>query len=59
MSIIKYGVMIPFDDSHMWVSKDSKDQELKPLLFDTQEEAYNHADIWGPLAVVAEYEVTE
>jgi hypothetical protein len=43
----------------MWVSKDSKDQELKPLLFDTPEEAYNHADIWGPLAVVAEYEVTE
>jgi len=36
MSIIKYGVMIPFDDSHMWVSKDSKDQELKPLLFDTR-----------------------
>lgn len=59
MPIIKYGVMIPFNGSHMWVSKDSKDYDLKPLLFDTQEEAFEHADIWGPLAIVAEYEVKD
>ena len=59
MPVIKYGVMIPFDDSHMWVSTESKGYDLKPLLFDTPEEAFEHADIWGPLAIVAEYEVKD
>lgn len=59
MLVIKYGVMIPFDGSPMWVTKDSKDHEPRPLLFDTAEEAFEHADIWGPLAVVVEYETTD
>lgn len=57
MSVIKYGITIPFEDTYLWVSKDSKSLEPKVLLFDNIEDAFEEADIWGPFAKVKEYEV--
>ena len=54
-----YGVKIPLAvDDYIWVvdSTRSSRTDPKPLLFETKEEAYTHAEVWGPLAVVKRYE---
>lgn len=53
-----YGIRVPLAvDDYIWVSDsiNSTPMNPKPLLFKTKEEAYNHAKIWGPLAVVKRY----
>lgn len=57
MLVTNYGIKVPFEDSYLWVCKDSKDLDLQPLLFDTIEEALKSAELWGPLAKVQKYEV--
>jgi hypothetical protein len=53
-----YGIKIPLAvDDYIWVSDhvNSTPMNPKPLLFKTKEEAYTHAKVWGPLAVVKQY----
>lgn len=57
MSVTKYGIVVPFDGTYLWVSRDSKSLEPEILLFDKIEDAFKEADIWGPFAKVQEYEV--
>lgn len=52
---MKYAVMVPMEDDMLYVIENSTDFELKAKLFDTEQEAVEHAEIWGEHAVVVEY----
>lgn len=52
---MKYAVMVPMEDDMLYVTENSTDFELKAKLFDTEQEAVEHAEIWGKHAVVVEY----
>jgi NhaP-type Na+/H+ and K+/H+ antiporter len=52
---MKYAVMVPMEDDMLYVIENSTDFELKAKLFDTEQEAIEHAEIWGKHAVVVEY----
>lgn len=51
----KYGIKIPIAvDDYIWVTELAEPGEfdLRPVLYDTVEEAQAAAEIWGPLAKV-------
>lgn len=55
MSVAKYGIVVPFENSFLWVCNDFKNLEPTVLLFDDKESARKEASIWGPLAKVRKY----
>lgn len=57
----RYGIKVPLAvDDYIWVTKDSNNKlGLEPLLFNTYSEAEEHAEIWGSMAKVVEYDQYE
>ena len=54
-----YGIRVPLSvDDYVWVTdyKHSTPFNPKPLLFETEDAAYEHLKIWGPLAQVKRYD---
>jgi hypothetical protein len=59
---MKYGIKIPFilDHDYMWVTQGDSKFHLKPILFETREEAEEYAlHVWGETAIVEVYGETE
>ena len=57
---MKYAVMVPFDDTYIYVTDINKDTfNVMPVLHDTREAAEEAASIWGAHARVVEYTVSE
>ena len=60
MAKTKYGIKIPLAvDDYIWVTKDTgrcNMWNLEPELYDSEAEAKTAAEIWGPVAKVAEYD---
>jgi len=53
---VKWGIQIPFEGSFMWVTINDNAWTLRPLLFDSQEEAQDYMlTVWGSSCKVAEY----
>jgi hypothetical protein len=53
---MKYAVRVPLAaDDYIFVSDIDSPFDIKVRLFDSEEEAKEHAAIWGPLAEVVEY----
>jgi hypothetical protein len=52
-----YAVKIPFDKEGdmLYVTEGDSKFHLRPLLFDTEQQAKQHAELWGDKAVVVEY----
>ena len=53
----KYAVMVPIDDSGdmLYVTEGDTKFQLRAKLFDTEQQAKEHAELWGKQAVVVEY----
>jgi hypothetical protein len=51
----KYAVMVPMDGDMLYVVEGDTKFQLRAKLFDTEEEATEHAEIWGEHAAVVEY----
>ena len=51
----KYAVMVPMDGEMLYVTEGDTKFQLRAKLFNTQEEAQQHADLWGEHAAVVEY----
>ena len=51
----KYAVMIPFDGEMLYVTEGDTKFHFQAKLFDTQEKALEHANLWGDHAKVVEY----
>jgi hypothetical protein len=53
----KYAVMVPIDDDGdmLYVTEGDTKFQLRVKLFDTEQQAKEHADVWGEHAVVVEY----
>jgi len=51
----KYAVMVPMDDEMMYVTEGDTKFQLRAKLFDTEQQAKEHAELWGEQAVVVEY----
>jgi hypothetical protein len=56
-SSIKYAVMVPIDDDSdmLYVTEGDTKFQLRAKLFDTEQQAKEHAELWGEHAVVVEY----
>ena len=56
-SSIKYAVMVPIDDysDMLYVTEGDTKFQLRAKLFDTEQQAKEHAELWGEHAVVVEY----
>lgn len=52
---MSYAVKVPFDGEMLYVTEGDTKFQLRAKLFDTKEEAQQHADIWGEHAEVVEY----
>ena len=52
----KYAVRVPFDEEMLYVTEGDTKFQLRVKLFNTKEEANLHADLWGELAEVVEYD---
>lgn len=51
-----FGVKVKFlDDEYLWVTEGDNKFQIRPKLFETKEEAQDHANIWGLDATVEEY----
>ena len=54
---MKYAIRVPLAaDDYIFVSDINSPFDIKVRLFDSEEEAKEHAVIWGPLAEVVKYE---
>jgi hypothetical protein len=55
---MKYGIKVYFPDGeYLWVTMGDSKFQLRPVLFDTQEEAEQYAlNVWGDSAIVDEYD---
>lgn len=53
----KYAVMVPIDDDGymLYVTEGDTKFQLRAKLFDTEQLAKQHAELWGERAVVVEY----
>lgn len=53
----KYAVMVPIDDDGdmLYVTEGDTKFQLRAKLFDTEQQAKEHAELWGEHAVVVEY----
>jgi hypothetical protein len=53
----KYAVMVPIDDSGdmLHVTEGDTKFQLRVKLFDTEQQAKEHAELWGDHAIVVEY----
>jgi len=51
----KYAIQIPFDGETLYVTEGDTKFQLRVKLFDTREEAEQHAQSWGEHAEVVEY----
>lgn len=51
----KYAIKVPLDGEMLYVTEGDTKFQLRVKLFDTKEEANLHADSWGELAEVVEY----
>ena len=51
----RYAVMIPFDGEMLYVTEGDTKFHFQAKLFDTQEKALEHANLWGDHAKVVEY----
>lgn len=59
MAKTKYGIKVPLAvDDYIWVTEDTGrcDFDLRPVLYNTRDEAKAAAKIWGSLARVEVYE---
>lgn len=58
-----FGIRVPLAvDDYIWVNNPNTNDPVfnpEPLLFETREEALDHAKIWGPFATVKEYKQEE
>jgi len=57
-----YGIRVPLAvDDYVWVcgKPDPETFIAEPILFEDIDQAYDHADTWGPMAYVKEYFVDE
>ena len=55
--MVKYAIKIPFgkdDDDMLFVTEGDTKFKLRIKTFDTVSEAYEHAHLWGPNALVVE-----
>lgn len=52
---IKYAVKVPFDDGMLYVTEGDSKFHLRVKLFDTEQQANEHAILWGERAVVVDY----
>jgi hypothetical protein len=55
----KWGVQVTFDGDYLWVLDNSKQislGEFDVLLFDSKEQAEEHAEIWGKSVRVKRYQ---
>ncbi len=54
---MKYGIKVPlFDSELLWVTQGDSKFQLRPVLFETREEAEEYAlNVWGNTAIVEEY----
>lgn len=51
-----YAVKVPFENSFLYVTEYGHSVgNLKPVLFNTLEEAHEHALFWGPNAIVVDF----
>ena len=51
----KYAVMVPMDGEMLYVIEGDTKFQLRAKLFDTEQQAKEHAELWGDEAVVVEY----
>ena len=49
---MKYAVKYPFNDEYLYVIHGDSKFQLRPILFDSIEEAADLADVWGEDAIV-------
>jgi len=58
-----FGIRVPMSvDDYVWVTDPRANDPVfcpEPLLFETREEALDHASIWGSFATVKEYKQEE
>lgn len=47
--------MVPFDGEMLYVTEGDSKFQLRAKLFETHEEAQEHASVWGEHAVVVEF----
>ena len=50
-----YAIKIPYPSGDEWVTEGDSKFQLAVKLFDTRQDADNHAILWGDGAVVVEY----
>jgi hypothetical protein len=51
----KYAVMVPFDGDMLYVTEGDTKFQLRAKLFDTEQQAKEHAELWGEQAAVVVY----
>lgn len=54
-----YAVKVPFDDTMLYVVEGDSKFQLRPKMFETEDAAQAHAEIWGESAIVVEYKEDE
>lgn len=47
--------MVPMDGDMLYVTEGDSKFQLRARLFDTEQQATEHAELWGEHAVVVEY----
>ena len=52
---MSYAVKVPFDGEMLYVTEGDTKFQLRAKLFNTKEEAQQHADRWGEHAEVVEF----
>lgn len=53
---MKWGIQVPWEDSFLWVVVNDGKFDLKPLLFDSREDAQHHLlTVWSSACKVSEY----
>jgi hypothetical protein len=52
---IKYAVKVPFDGDMLYVTEGDTKFQLRARLFDNEQQAKEHAKLWGEHAIVVEY----
>lgn len=57
----KYAIKVPLAvDDYIYVTEhDSNTFDLKPVLYDSEQEAIRASEIWGSFAKVVEYETID
>lgn len=52
---IKYAVKVPFDGEMLYVTQGGNMAHIRARLFDNEQQAKEHAILWGEQAIVVEY----